>query len=274
MILTILMVYNYEEKMKDKIDIQSQVDKRNITIDKVGVKKVRYPIIVEDRENGIQNTVAELDIFVELPHHHRGTHMSRFIEVLNKFHKENFIKKLPDFLSEIKKSLNADASYTKIRFPYFLKKKAPVSGTESLLSYNCFFEASFHENFDLIIGVKVPVTSLCPCSKEISDFGAHSQRSLVTVKVSFDEFVWLEELIEIVEKSASSEIYPLLKRIDEKFVTETAFKNPAFVEDIVRDITLKLQEDKRIKYYRVESENFESIHNHNAYACVERKKKN
>ncbi|HHE39451.1 MAG TPA: GTP cyclohydrolase I FolE2 [Candidatus Cloacimonetes bacterium] len=257
--------------MKEKIDIQSQVDKRNITIDKVGVKKVRYPIIVEDRENGVQNTVADLDIFVELPHHHRGTHMSRFIEVLNKFHKENFIKKLPDFLSEIKKSLNADASYTKIRFPYFLKKKAPVSGTESLLSYNCFFEASFRENFDLVIGVEVPVTSLCPCSKEISEFGAHSQRSLVTVKVSFDEFIWLEELIEIVEKSASSEIYPLLKRRDEKYVTEKAYLNPAFVEDIVRDITLKLQKDKRIKYFKVESENFESIHDHNAYACVERK---
>ncbi len=256
--------------MKDKIDIQSQIDERHITIDKVGVKNVRYPVIVEDRENGIQNTVAELDIFVELPHHHRGTHMSRFIEVLNKFHKENFIKKLPDFLTEIKKSLNADASYTKIRFPYFIKKKAPVSGTGSLLSYNCFFEASLKKEFRLIIGVEVPVTSLCPCSKEISDFGAHSQRSLVTVKVSFTGFVWLEELIEIAQGSASSEIYPLLKRSDEKFVTETAFNNPAFVEDIVRDITIKLQEDKRIKYFKVESENFESIHDHNAYACVER----
>jgi len=258
--------------MKNKIDIQSLEDNRNITIDKVGVKNVKYPIVVEDRQNGVQNTIAVLDIFVELPHNHRGTHMSRFIEVLNRFHRETFINNLPKFLKELKSALNADASYTLIRFPYFIKKTAPVSKIESLLAYDCFFEASLREDFQLQIGVQVPVTTLCPCSKEISDYGAHSQRSLVTVKVSFAEFVWLEELIEWVENSASSEIYALLKRVDEKFVTEKAYDNPTFVEDVVREVTLKLQKDERITAFQVESENFESIHNHNAYACVKRDK--
>ena len=258
--------------MKDKIDVQSLKDKRNITIDKVGVKNVRYPIIVEDRINQIQNTIADIDIYVELPHHHRGTHMSRFIEVLNNFHKENFIHNLPEFLKEIKSALNADAAYTVIRFPYFIKKQAPVSKTESLLSYNCFFEAFLKDEYELTIGVEVPITTLCPCSKEISEYGAHNQRSMVVLKVNFTEFVWLEELIEIVESTASSEIYPLLKREDEKYVTEKAYNNPVFVEDIVREITLILNKDNRIKFFQVESENYESIHNHNAYACVSRQK--
>ena len=194
--------------------------------------------------------------------------MSRFIEVLNKYHKENFIKKLPDFLSEIKKELNANAAFTKIRFPYFIRKTAPVSRISSLLSYDCFFEASFHDEYQLQIGVIVPVTTLCPCSKEISDYGAHNQRSEVSLKVLFSEFIWLEELIDIVESTASSQIYPLLKRVDEKYVTEKAYEKPVFVEDLVREITLKLQEDKRILAFQVESENFESIHNHNAYAYI------
>ena len=258
--------------MENKIDIQSMQDERKITIDKVGVKNVRYPIIVADQINGTQSTVADLDIFVELPHNHRGTHMSRFIEVLNHFHKENFIDKLPEFLNEIKNALNADSAYASIRFPYFMKKKAPVSKIESLMSYNCFFQASLKENFDLTIGVEVPVTTVCPCSKEISEQGAHNQRSYVKVMVSFSDFVWLEELIEIAESSASCEVYALLKRVDEKYVTEKAFKNPMFVEDVVREITLKLKKDKRIKSFKVESENLESIHNHNAYACVEMRK--
>ena len=258
--------------MKEKLDIQSLKDKRNITIDKVGVKNIRYPIIVDDRSNGTQNTVADLNICVELPHHHRGTHMSRFIEVLNHFHKESLITNLEVFLQEIKKELNADAAYTTISFPYFIKKTAPVSRIESLLSYNCFFEASLHDKYQLTIGVEVPVTSLCPCSKEISEFGAHNQRSLVMLKARLKEFVWLEELIEMVEETASCEIYPLLKRVDEKFVTEKAYQNPMFVEDIVRELTLKLNSDDRISYFEIESENFESIHNHNAYASLTRNK--
>ena len=256
--------------MKNKIDIQSLQDKRNVAIDRVGVRNVRYPIIVDDRKNKIQHTIASIDIFVDLPHHHRGTHMSRFIEILNRFHKETFISNLEKFAMEIKKALNADSSYAIIRFPYFIEKKAPITKISSLLSYNCYFEVSMTDRFDLIIGAEVPVTTLCPCSKEVSEYGAHNQRSLVTLKVKADEFIWLEELIEIVEQSASCEIYSLLKRIDEKYVTEKAYDNPRFVEDIVREITIKLQSDKRIKGFSVESENFESIHNHNAYACVKR----
>ncbi|KQC10484.1 MAG: GTP cyclohydrolase [Candidatus Cloacimonas sp. SDB] len=258
--------------MNTKTDIQSQKDIRNITIDKVGVKNIRYPIIVDDRINGTQNTVADLDICVELPHDHRGTHMSRFIEVLNRFHNESLIKNLKTFLQEIKKALKADTAYTTIKFPYFIKKKAPVSKIESLLSYNCFFEASLKQDYQLAIGVEVPVTSLCPCSKEISEFGAHNQRSLVTLQATLKEFVWLEELIELVEGSASCEIYPLLKRVDEKYVTEKAYQNPVFVEDIVRELTLKIDQDSRISSYKIESENFESIHNHNAYAALSRNK--
>ncbi|MFC1887594.1 GTP cyclohydrolase FolE2 [Candidatus Cloacimonadota bacterium] len=258
--------------MENKKDIQSLKDKRNITIDKVGVKNIRYPIIVDDRMNGTQNTVADLDICVELPHDHRGTHMSRFIEVLNHFHKESLIKNLETFLQELKRALNADTAYTTIKFPYFVKKTAPVSKIESLLSYNCFFEASLKDHYELVIGVEVPVTSLCPCSKEISEFGAHNQRSLVVIKAKLSKFVWLEELIELAESSASCEIYPLLKRVDEKYVTEQAYQNPVFVEDIVRELTLKLNNDERISYFEIESENFESIHNHNAYASLSRDK--
>lgn len=253
-------------------DIQSQTDTRNITIDKVGVKNVRYPIVVEDRTNGQQQTVADLNIYVELPHQHRGTHMSRFIEVLNQFHTGALINHLEAFLEELRSSLDADVSYCSLRFPYFIRKKAPVSGIESLSSYTCFFEASLAEQYTLTLGVEVPVTSLCPCSKEISDNGAHSQRSTVTVRARYSDFLWLEELIEYVENSASCEVYSLLKRVDEKYVTEKAYDNPAFVEDIVRDVTTKLMEDNRITWFSVASENYESIHNHNAYACVEREK--
>jgi len=258
--------------MKNKLDIQSLKDLRKISIDKVGVKNIRYPIIVDDRTNGTQNTVADLDICVELPHDHRGTHMSRFIEVLNHFHKESLIRNLPQFLQEIKKALNAETAYTSIKFPYFIKKTAPVSGIESLLSYNCSFEASLKEEYKLEIGVEVPVTTLCPCSKEVSDYGAHNQRSQVLIKAELGDFVWLEELIEIVESCASCEIFPLLKRVDEKYVTEKAYENPVFVEDIVREITLRLNADNRISAFKIESENFESIHNHNAYATLSRNK--
>jgi len=250
------------------IDIQSQTDLRNIAIEKVGVCKVKYPIIVEDRTNESQHTIAELDIFVELLHNHRGTHMSRFIEVLNFYHKETLINKLPFFLEDIKKELDADAAYITLKFPYFISKVAPVSKMKSLMSYDCIFEASLKEHFQLTIGVDVPVTTLCPCSKEISTYGAHNQRSIVTAKIRYNEFIWLEEIIEKIESSASCEIYSLLKRPDEKFVTEKAYNNPKFVEDIVRDLYLIFRNDPRISAFTVQSDNFESIHNHNAYAFV------
>lgn len=251
-------------------DIQSQPDTRKITIDKVGVKGIRYPIVVQDRENGIQHSVADLDIYVELPHQRRGTHMSRFLEVLNRYHTEVFIDKLDSFLNELKSTLKADTAYIDISFPFFIKKQAPVSKVVSLLGYDCFFNASYNNNFELWIGVKVPVTTLCPCSKAISVSGAHNQRSEIFIKVRYREFVGLEELIQLAEEHSSCEIFPLLKRSDEKFVTDKAYSNPKFVEDIVREITMELNKDKRITGFYVEAENFESIHAHNAYALISR----
>ncbi len=247
-------------------DLQNQDDQRKISIDKVGVKGIRYPIVVADKDKSIQHTVADLDIYVELPHHKRGTHMSRFIEILNHYHEDSFIDQLDSFLKELKQSLKADAAYVDIQFPYFIKKYAPVSKIASLLCYDCFFNAVFKDELELWIGVKVPVTTLCPCSKEISDYGAHNQRSEITISVRYTEFVWLEELIKLAESSCSCDIYPLLKRVDEKYVTEKAYQNPMFVEDVIRELTQKLDQDIRIADYHIASENFESIHNHNAYA--------
>lgn len=249
-------------------DLQAQTDLRQISIDKVGVKGVRYPIVVEDRVNQVQNTIADINIYVGLDHKKRGTHMSRFLEVLNRYHQESIIAQLDKLLLELKSLLKADASYIEISFPYFVQKHAPVSQIASLMDYQCFFEASYKDEYQLWIGVQVPVTTLCPCSKEISLQGAHNQRSLITLKVRYSGFVWLEELIEIAETASSCPIYPLLKRRDEKFVTEKAYANPKFVEDIVREITQKLEADSRIREFYIESDNFESIHNHNAYAMV------
>ena len=253
-------------------DIQSGSDTRKISIDKVGVKGIQYPIVVEDRTRGTQHTVADLNIFVELPHNMRGTHMSRFIEILNRYHQEKLIEQLESFLKDLRKTLKADAAYIELSFPYFIQKAAPVSKIKSWLSYPCYFTAGYRDTYDLWIGVKVPVTTLCPCSKEISEAGAHNQRSEISIRIRYQGFVWLEELIEMAESTASCEIYPLLKRVDEKYVTEKAYNNPKFVEDIVREITLKIESDERIIEFEVESDNFESIHNHNAYACVHRSK--
>ena len=255
--------------MKNKQDIQSQYDDRQIAIYKVGVKNIVYPIVVEDRANQAQHTVATIDMYVSLPHHHRGTHMSRFLELLNKYHGDLLINRLPDFLAEIKKALQADNAYIEIKFPYFINKKAPVSQIKSLMSYNCVFNASLEgDAFQLEIGVEVPVTSLCPCSKEISEYGAHNQRSHLSVRLRYLDFIWLEEIIEMAESAASCEIYSLLKREDEKYVTEKAYNRPRFVEDVVREMAILLGKDQRIKSWHIESENFESIHNHSAYACI------
>lgn len=249
-------------------DIQAQADHRRINIDKVGLKSLRYPILVEDRENQVQHTVADLNIYVELPHHRRGTHMSRFVEILNHYHQDMIIKQLDRFLKELKSVMRAEAAYVDISFPYFIRKTAPVSGISSLMSYDCFFNAALGDTYELWIGVVVPVTTLCPCSKEISSYGAHNQRSHITIKLCYSEFVWLEELIAVAESAASCEIYPLLKRPDEKYVTERAYNNPRFVEDIVREITQILKADHRVTQFYVEADSFESIHAHNAYALV------
>ncbi len=247
-------------------DLQSQPDKRLITIDKVGVKGISYPIIVSDRSRKVQHTIALINCYVELPHYHRGTHMSRFVEILNHYHEEDIIFNLENMLAEVRHSLKANASFIELTFPYFMQKSAPVSGIASYLNYECTFRASLYDKYDFWIGVRVPVTTLCPCSREISDYGAHNQRSEVKLAVQYRDFIWLEELIELIEQTCSCDIYPLLKREDEKYVTEKAYDNPMFVEDIIRELTAKLNTDKRILHFELESENFESIHNHSAYA--------
>ncbi len=251
-------------------DIQNKKDDRNIPIDKVGVKGIRYPISVKDRSKCLQHTVGVFDLFVNLPHDFKGTHMSRFIEVLNEYRGEISMEKFQEILEKVKKKLNAKSAHMNVEFPYFIEKSAPVTSTSGLLAYTCFMRGSLTERFDLIVGVEVPVTTVCPCSKEISEYGAHNQRGIVRVQLRFKKFFWIEEIIEIVESSVSSEIYSLLKRPDEKYVTERAFENPMFVEDVVRSAVSKLVQKNNFPWYRIEAENFESIHNHSAYAMIEK----
>jgi GTP cyclohydrolase IB len=254
-------------------DIQNHTDFRNIDIDQVGVKGVRYPITVLDKTMGKQQTVATINMYVNLPRQYKGTHMSRFVEILNEHSKRISLQNFSAILREMKKRLNAESASMEITFPYFISKKAPVSGSEGLMEYRCTFKGSLEKTSDLITVIHVPISTLCPCSKEISDFGAHNQRGEVTLQVRFKKFIWIEDLITLVERSASSDIYSVLKREDEKFVTERAYDNPMFVEDIVRDIAEKLNDDPNITWFVVESENYESIHNHNAYAYIEKRKK-
>lgn len=245
---------------------------REIDIDNVGIKNLAYPILLRDRRNEIQKTAATIDFYVDLPRQLRGTHMSRFVEVLNHFNGEIDIRNIDPILELAKEKLNAVTAHLKISFPYFIAKEAPVTKSKGLMNYTCTIEASSEENrgSKSTVTVRVPVTAVCPCSKENASHGAHNQRSIVKVKAGINSFVWLEELIEIVERSASCEIFSHLKREDEKFVTEKAYDNPAFVEDIVRNAAYEIQSDSRIDWFSVEAENFESIHNHNAYARITR----
>jgi len=254
-------------------DVQSSHDSRQITIDKVGIKDIRHPVRVKDRSEGEQHTVATFNMYVELPHNFKGTHMSRFVEILNKHEREISIKSFHDMLEEMRERLEAETGRIEMSFPYFINKKAPVTGVQSLMDYQVSFNGEIEKGETSIeLKVIVPVTSLCPCSKKISDYGAHNQRSHVTVTIRANSFIWIEELIEMVEKQASSELYGLLKRPDEKHVTEYAYDHPKFVEDMVRDVAATLNTDDRVDAYIVESENFESIHNHSAYALIERDK--
>ncbi|MGD8251431.1 MAG: GTP cyclohydrolase FolE2 [Desulfobacterales bacterium] len=251
-------------------DIQSQPDFRNLPIDKVGIKNLRYPITVLDRHNGYQHTVANINMYVDLPHRNKGTHMSRFVEILNAFRLELSLKKISDILGEMKTHLNAESAHIEIAFPYFIEKKAPVSEAKGLMDYTCSIRGSSSPDgrVDLISKVVVPISSVCPCSKEISECGAHNQRGEVCLQVRFNRFIWIEDMIAIVENAASCEVYSVLKRVDEKSVTEEAFHNPKFVEDIVRDIAAALKQDENITWFSVGAENFESIHNHSAYAQI------
>jgi len=251
-------------------DTQNQIDIRQIPIDKVGVKNLKYPIAVKDKQNELQHTIATIAMTVDLPKEFKGTHMSRFVEILQCKDREMHVDSIDKILVEMQTRLKANASHIEMEFPYFMEKNAPATGKPSLLDYVAKFHAVRNKNKkDFIMTVKVPVTTLCPCSKNISKYGAHNQRGEVTVSVRFKDTVWIEDLIAIVESSASSELYSLLKREDEKLVTERAYENPVFVEDLVRNVVLKLKENKNITWYNVEAENFESIHNHNAYAQIE-----
>ena len=264
---------NKTNKTEDMADVQSSEDLRAIAINKVGIKDILHPVQVKDRAGQIQHTVANFNMYVDLPHHFKGTHMSRFVEILNNHEWEITVDSFKTMLTEMTARLDADCGHIEMSFDYFVNKKAPASGVQSLLDYKVSMIGA-HKNGVNTINVKVlvPVTSLCPCSKKISDYGAHNQRSHVTVNVQTDDFIWIEEIIDVVEKQASCELYGLLKRPDEKIVTERAYDNPKFVEDIVRDIAAQLNSDDRIKSYVVESENFESIHNHSAYALIEKDK--
>ncbi|MFN3594433.1 MAG: GTP cyclohydrolase FolE2 [Thiobacillaceae bacterium] len=254
-------------------DVQSYPDSRQIAIDKVGIKSIRHPVRVADKAGGVQHTVASFNMYVYLPHHFKGTHMSRFVEILNGYEREISVENFEDMLRQMVSRLEAESGHIEMSFPYFINKKAPVSGVESLIDYEVTFIGEINNgHYQQRIKVVVPVTSLCPCSKKISDYGAHNQRSHVTLTVRTNTFVWIEDIVRIAERNASCELYGLLKRPDEKYVTERAYDNPKFVEDLVRDIAAELNRDERIDAYVVEAENFESIHNHSAYALIERDK--
>ncbi len=254
-------------------DVQSRADTRRLPINKVGIKDIYHPVRVKDRQGGEQHTVASFNMYVALPHNFKGTHMSRFVEVLNRNEREISVESFRAMLTEMTERLDAESGHIEMSFPYFVMKKAPVTGVASLMDYKASLIGEFHDGkAELWIKVVVAVTSLCPCSKDISDYGAHNQRSHITISARINEHMWLEELIDMAEQEASCELYGILKRPDEKYVTERAYDNPKFVEDIVRDVAVRLNSEGRVRAYVVESENFESIHNHSAYALIETNK--
>jgi GTP cyclohydrolase I len=256
------------------IDVQNLPDPRNIPLEKVGVKNIRYPITVLDKKFGEQRTTARVNLFANLPHHFKGTHMSRFIEV---FHAHSANVKMDNFvhmLHEIRRVLDAETSFVEIGFPYFIEKSAPVSRQKSMMEYYCTYEGKATETeYQFFVGIHVPVLTLCPCSKEISDRGAHNQRSFVRVLLQMGDFFWIEDIIALIESSASSGLFSLLKRDDEKWVTEHSYDHPVFVEDLVREVTVRIEALGKFPWFSVEAENMESIHYHEAYAYVERGEK-
>ena len=255
-------------------DVQSSEDTRHLAINKVGIKSLRHPVRVMDKNGGVQHTIATFNMYVGLPHQFKGTHMSRFVEILNSHDYEISVESFEPMLREMVKKLEAETGHIEMTFPYFIDKAAPVSGVRSLMDYEVTFFGDIKAGgiYEFNMKVVVPVTSLCPCSKKISERGAHNQRSHVTVTARTREHLWIEELIRLVESQASCELFGLLKRPDEKYVTERAYDNPKFVEDMVRDVAGLLNRDTRVAAYVVESENFESIHNHSAYALIENNK--
>jgi GTP cyclohydrolase I len=254
------------------VDIQNTPDERRIPIDKVGVRKVRYPMHLRERDNGPQHTVGLFTLAVDLPEEFKGTHMSRFLEVLALHNHDISPETIPTILTDLRERLNAQTAHLEVDFTFFREKAAPVTGKVGMMGYECGFDACGGREETFVLRAVVPVTTLCPCSKEISDFGAHNQRGYVAVKVQFQGLLWLEDVIDMVEAAGSAPLYPVLKRPDEKFVTELAYQNPRFVEDMVREVALAFDADSRITAYEVEVENHESIHDHNAYAYINRVK--
>lgn len=250
-------------------DVQGEKDERKVALKKVGIKDLKWPIKVMDKNQGFQNTVGTLELSVDLPSDVRGTHMSRFIEMANGMESLN-PKSLEVLLLNLKTRLHAKNAYCKIKFDYFIKKPSPITGIVAPNNVQCTFEAELGEKFNFIIRVDVPVSTLCPCSKEISEFGAHNQRATISMEINMNKLIWIEDFVEIAEESASSPVYSLLKREDEKFVTEQAYLNPRFVEDAVREVSLRLSELKGVTWYSVHVESIESIHNHNAFAYTEK----
>jgi len=251
-------------------DVQNQRDHRNIPIDKVGIKNLRYPIRVKDRREGSQSTIASINMYVDLPQEYKGTHMSRFVEMLHMLKPEISLDKFSALLEAMKQTLDAASAHIEVCFPYFIEKQAPVSNAPGMMDYDCRITGSSnsHNEIDLVSEVNVPISSVCPCSKEISDHGAHNQRGIVRLQTRFRKFIWLEDMIELVESCASCDVFSVLKRVDEKHVTEQGFGNPKFVEDVVRDIAERLNADYNITWFSVSAESFESIHNHSAYAHI------
>ena len=257
-----------ETKSQALADVQAQSDNRNIPLEKVGISDLSYPITVLDRASNQQKTIAKISLSVNLPHDYRGAHLSRFVEALLRHHQKIGVGEISEILEDIRNRLQSEKSQIELSFPYFIERKAPVTGAGALMEYNCGFKAALGKDLDFILIATAPVTTLCPCSKEISERGAHNQRANITALIRFSDFVWLEEVIEIIESCGSSPVYPLLKREDEKKVTEMAYDNPRFVEDVVRDVAIKFDHESRITAYKIKAQSFESIHNHNAIAVV------
>ena len=252
-------------------DVQSDKDHRHIGINKVGVKNLQYPIVVLDRKNRTQHTVATINMYADLAHNLKGTHMSRFLEVINRFYVDIGMHNFLGLLDEIRRSLDAHEAYSEVKFPYFIEKTAPVSGEKSIMNYTCEYVGEvIDDQRHFFVGVDVPVMTVCPCSRDISERGAHNQRGIVSVKLLYRKFFWIEDIISLVEQSASSELFTLMKREDEKYITERAYDNPRFVEDLVREVTGRIEDLGIFPWFSVEAENFESIHNHSAYAYVQR----
>lgn len=254
-------------------DVQNTPSEVTISIDRVGVRNLRYPLVVRNKGNGKQNTVARTDLYVDLPAESKGTHMSRFVEALQDWSGILDYESFTQLLSEVQYRLNARRSHLTFRFPFFLELCAPVSNSPGLVDYECAFSGELEAGGpSMSLEVNVPVMTVCPCSLAISDQGAHSQRALITIQAGFTGMLWLEDLIEIAQESASTPVHSLLKREDEKGVTEQAFANPAFVEDVVRNVANRMNEKRQVRWFKAEVDSFESIHNHNAYACIEASK--